>query len=77
MLKKGLQTSNHDMFSSPIYDDIDDELWYNDVVPMDFDGYNNDDILKYMGVCSELANSNKDNDEANEISRLNRSLVLL
>jgi len=76
-VEKGLETLDHDMFSSSVYDDIHDELWYNDVIPMEFDRYNNDDILEYMKACSESDNSNKDNEEVIDILGLNRSLVLL
>jgi len=61
------------MLAFPIYDEIDD----NDAIPLEFDCYNNDDILEYMGACSELANLNEKNKEENEISGLNGSLVLL
>lgn len=44
-IEKGLETSYQDMFSFPFYDDIDDEMWYNDVIPLKFVCFNDDDIL--------------------------------
>lgn len=51
-IEEGLEILKQDIFSFPIYDDINDESWYNTIIKSEFDYFNNDHILKYMGVCS-------------------------
>jgi len=43
-----------------LYNDIDEDLWINDTIPLEFDFFNtNDDILEYLGVHLELSKSNE------------------
>lgn len=69
-------------------DDSDENLWFDDTKPIKLDEhlwiddailiqFGNDDILEHMGAYSKLPNSNEKDEEENEISRLNGSLVLL
>jgi len=38
---------------------FDEDLWMDDTLPIEFDFLNDEDILKHMGACLELSNSNE------------------
>lgn len=58
-IKERLEKSYYDMFSFIIYDDIDDDSSYKDVILIQFDCYSNDDIFEHMGAYSKSPNFNE------------------
>jgi len=43
-----------------IFDDIDEDLWLDDVIPLIFNFFNiDDDILEYMGAHLDFPKSNE------------------